>query len=320
MGELIESGQNKTLSIFVCPYLGLAWDETIRYGYPNSLNYCYKPAKAASVSLKHQEFICLRGKYQECPVFSEDLSVYLPDGIRGEEANARRRKTRDKIIGISFLVVVLILFLASLFWVVNNRYYVKNLIYRNANVDLTPGVVSVAPLFNLFQEDTPIPSIAKDRQVFPTSTLNAHFSSTQTPHLVVQPSETPMIITQTPTMGPGLETPFGVLHTYLIHLVRTGETIEYIAALYKTSPAVLKKMNFLPYQISIWTDQPLVIQPGQTNLFQVSPMKAIKITQKTTVKEYITLNNLNELQFREINGLYDDSLTIGRWVIEPVGK
>jgi LysM domain len=318
-----EKNIDKTIKIQACPFLGMAWDERIRYGYPHTLNYCFKPVKAQPVSLKHQELMCLGGRYLECPVFSQNFVVHLPEGIRSEEVNASKRRTRDKIIGITFLIITSVLFLWLMFWFITQRIYLGNPYYSYEFP--TPDDNSVAPIFNFFLQDTlsPIPTSTVEENT-PVPTLSSlsilKFTVTPAPIFTGTVAPTPEINSETPTFGPALETPFGLNNIYLVHQVKPGESLDYLSNFYKTSPIVIEKMNYLPYQKSIWVDQFLVIEPSQKDPTQVLPMKAIKLTEDTSVQNFVAANNLSETQFREINALQGNGITAGRWVVVPWGQ
>jgi hypothetical protein len=70
---------NAKVKISICPCLKAAWDTSIRYGYPDEQNYCFKPKKARPVSLIHQEQVCITAQFYECPIYSQ--SAEKIDGI-----------------------------------------------------------------------------------------------------------------------------------------------------------------------------------------------------------------------------------------------
>ena len=89
-----------------CPYLRLAWDDTIRYGYPDAANCCYKPKKAETISLTYQENVCLSGKSRECSIFILYKKGNFPHPLK-KIISEDRVETRDGADALKILMQIL---------------------------------------------------------------------------------------------------------------------------------------------------------------------------------------------------------------------
>ena len=69
-----------------CPFLGFVNDMEVRYGYPESGNYCHRVKPPQSVALAQQAGVCLAGGYRSCPVNSDEWRGPLPAGLAGRSS------------------------------------------------------------------------------------------------------------------------------------------------------------------------------------------------------------------------------------------
>jgi LysM repeat protein len=142
---------------------------------------------------------------------------------------------------------------------------------------------------------------------------------TPTPTPTASPTRTPTATpTITPTQltpGPGLNKPFGPDGKYLVHITVGGESIEYLSAQFKTSPDVIKKVNFSANQFGLWVDTPLIVLPGQKDEASAVPMQAVWIDQAVAVSDFIKKYQVDESTFRWDNGIIGDQVQASRWVV-----
>jgi hypothetical protein len=90
--------------ISVCPFLKAYWDETIRFGYPNKLNYCHKAQTPQPVSMAFQERVCLSAQDRLCPIYAQSTwPGELPWPIR-EEAPPPNHRWMIAAIALILLV------------------------------------------------------------------------------------------------------------------------------------------------------------------------------------------------------------------------
>lgn len=101
--------QNIPDRIGACPYLKCINDETIRYGFSHTLNFCHKPKKAQPIRLSYQKSICLNDSHTDCPIFQHEWNSRLPRDIRGK--NILKRKI---FLGFPLLIIILLLVFAIL--------------------------------------------------------------------------------------------------------------------------------------------------------------------------------------------------------------
>lgn len=94
--------------IRVCPYLKLVCDDSIKFGYPDEANYCYRPQKPQAVALSYQEQVCVHGPYRECPVHAPEWEGVLPEDISRAEVEIRGKFNFGFVGSIALFLVFFI--------------------------------------------------------------------------------------------------------------------------------------------------------------------------------------------------------------------
>lgn len=181
--------------------------------------------------------------------------------------------------------------------------------------------ITISPTITITKSLTASKTITSTTTKTNTSTFTATATKTNTrtptptKTSTLTPSFTPTNTEVSFTPGPGTNKPFGPNNQYLVHLVFGGESIEYLASIFKTSPEVIKKVNYLPNQTTLWTDMVLVIMPGETNVDKVIPMRGIFIDHKVQVIEFLKPYKDSQENFRENNLIDGEWIYPGRWVV-----
>ncbi len=148
----------------------------------------------------------------------------------------------------------------------------------------------------------------------PTQTATASPTKTLTP--TTRPSETP---TETeaapPTPGPNLGTPFG---NYVLHRVKTGESLATIANIYQTTRERITAANTILERRGVWDGDILVVPIGNETDDEIS-FEYIFIEKKTDLTTLVETYAVAIDQLREYNLLGPlDWVPAGRWLIIPV--
>ena len=113
---------------------------------------------------------------------------------------------------------------------------------QNSALTISSTVVSLAPTSTV----TLAPPTATPT---PTSTLTF---TPRPPTTKPTPTRTPKPTSLTPTVGPGLETPFGPNARYIIHQYLDGENLDVLAVKYQTTIDVIRAINQPNNQSVIW--------------------------------------------------------------------
>jgi hypothetical protein len=107
---------------------------------------------------------------------------------------------------------------------------------------------------------------------------------------------------------------------YVIHFVTDGESVDRLAIIYDSTPDVIKKINFLPYQLTLWKDMEIILIPGEKNINHVKALKGVYIDHDVKVAEFLKLYKVSEAWFRINNLINGDLIKTGKWVIIEVER
>jgi hypothetical protein len=124
---------------------------------------------------------------------------------------------------------------------------------------------------------------------------------------------------EVPTLGPGLETPFGPGQIFIVHRVQSGESLGVLATRFKTTIEVLRKANGLLAGISLQVNTDLVIPLGQTEAENVPEFLVLLLDQDELVGGLAANYPTNVTDLRRYNSLGPgDRIPAGRWILIPV--
>lgn len=289
-----------------CKYLGIFKDPDTCFSFPNQMNCCNKVKKPENIKISHQENFCLSSNPERCAIYKESNPRHLPNNIVGEILVKERLKLPQLLV-FSFGLIVFVSILTI------------NLLNLNQNGTLF-AFSTKSPIFYYTPTPSELPmptftSVEIDMLAeFPTETdgpIKTEITETDSP------TKTEITGYSTATFGPGITTPFGNEKQYLIHQVRPGESLHYIADLYNTSLEALLGINSLIEGYPIWVNQIIIVSPGTTQgpyekldaitLKEDTMLQSIADNYSTTIIKLIELNDFGEIY----------TIPIGRWVIVP---
>ena len=284
--------------ISICPNLCIADDPETQLTSPDIHNACFRADPPHRVSLRQQVKVCLTQEFGECPIVQAETPGPLPRALQG---NPRR----VFLNGSWRQIVLLILSLAALLVLAcfAIRFTSKPHLLPAFCTPVVPAVV--LPEATETATDLPQPTAVR-----PSRTPEPEASPTPAA------AETAAVGQTTP--GPALETPFGQDRAYLVHMTVEGETLDLLAARYDTSVAVLQAVNLPPGQQGIWANLPVVVLPWQKDAAGLERMQAVWVAEKISVADLAAQYGVEEADFRQENGLLDDWVTGGRWVVMHV--
>jgi len=283
-----------------CPFLGLRNDPQTRFGFPSLGNYCHRITPPALVTTDYQQNWCFSEEYPNCAVYQGASKSQLPDGLIFKQENVLSNRNRLLAIGLIILAIILVIFLVALFG--RNRGTRQN--DQSQTATAIAGNLAITLQVN---NTIPPPSLTPtvEPTLAPTGTNTPTVTSTNTP--------------APPTLGPGLETPFGLKNEYLIHKVVSNESLNIIAHRYQTTADVITATNELRGGTSLQIDQILVIIPNQTEVSDLPVFRPVYLDQDASVDALAQENGVSTRDLRRYNALGDsDLIPAGRWIIIPL--
>jgi hypothetical protein len=204
----------RSVSINICPYLGMKNDANSHMAFPSPVNYCYRCEPAARVKLNHQETFCLESdNYLHCEVYTDGADQPLPKLLQYTGSSVRSsRKTRS-----SYFLVLMIGFIlfGAILWVINFSDGVRKPVLGTNTptlqsveqvVAMTVNAISAMQTSQSLLSQTPTlsfdeltPSLTSTVTLFPTLTLTSTVTNTATLTPSITSTST---ITRTPSNTP----------------------------------------------------------------------------------------------------------------------
>jgi hypothetical protein len=288
----------------VCPFLGLPGDPDTRYLYANSANSCHKFDHPRAITLDYQLEYCLTQNFEQCYVYLEKNQA-APLTEETVEKQPRR-------IPIWLLAGALVIVLLAGAFLVTTGF--------------DPGGDSILPSVpptsienptsepaEIAGEVPPTPTALPLPTQTPTPVPSDTPAPTLTPTEIPPPSETPF-----PTPGPGLETPFGDEIQYVIHVVQPGESYTRIGENFSTSPEVLERVNFAIEGTSLWVGRAIVVPIGVDDASSLPVFQVVFVESASSIEQLAAAYQSNADLLRSYNGLEQDQVPAGRWLIVPL--
>jgi len=113
-------------------------------------------------------------------------------------------------------------------------------------------------------------------------------------------------------------TPFGEDNEYLLHQVKSGESMPMLAERYQTSLDVITAANGFYPGYGLQLDQVIVIMPGKIDSQDVKPFLVILLDQDISISDLSSQYVVIPEKIKEINDLgLGDIIPVGRWLILP---
>ena len=281
----------------ICPFLGLAADESTAMAYPSTQNYCYRVHPKTAPGAAYQRKFCLDAAHAQCPVY---LTVQT-DALPAEMMNNNPQKTQKKNPARVLILVALVLAIgAAVVWLLP---------------DLSPAPASTDNVNAVLAATATHTSTSKPT-LTPTS---VSLTPTSTALPTMTPTEMPPTLTFTPLPPHMIETPIGLERKFVVHRVAEGESLNLLSETYGTTPEAIQAVN---YELGpLWVNAVLVIPLGQSDVSGVLPMSAYAITADgITVEELAVKQNVDAALLCELNALPRGYLFhINAWVLIPHG-
>jgi len=283
-----------------CPHLASLRDPTTFYAYPSAANRCGRFELPAPLPGSYQSHFCLGARHRQCPLASPSWSGAFPPELRaGAERDWGRLGARPRRRWALWILLALLLL----------------------------GAMAAAGWF-LSSSRPPAPAAAGEQ----APTLAPPVGPTEVPSATPAPSPTPApsatptpaatdtpVGPFTPTPGPELETPIGAALTYLIHSIRDGESLSFLAQTYGSSVEAIQAANALG-SLPLWIGQLVVIPAGISDPAGVPMFAVVRVAETgETLPDLAARDGADPEDIRRYNALGDDPwLPPGRWLIVPL--
>ena len=275
-----------------CPHLGILDDPGSSNAFSSTWNCCFHSKSPTVPSFEHQKAMCLTTEHVSCPVYQAKKGSSFPNSLRYKDKGSKR----------IYVYVVSILLLVLAGWL--------------ASVMLNLPAKTMQSLPNPGQGATTI-KVTDTALVRMTATLQLPATSIPTAQITLTPAST-SDLPDTIIKTPDLETPFKVgSDEFVIHRVKDGEGLDYLAKVYNTTPAVIQATN---YSLSspIWVDSIIIIRPETTSLGPQEPVfQAYQVTDQIISFEKLAQNlNVDLVELKYYNACADRcSVTKGAWIL-----
>lgn len=266
----------------VCPYLGLHFDPGTALSYPSLENHCQHGRSEKSISMEHQENYCLTGKYPDCSEFISDPDAPLPVSKLNPADIKNKQLSQRKNWSLGLIIVVI-------------------------------GLLSLVLLISFLLRGNPVPFIPTQAQGYtdlvPDSTLT-----------ITDPPNTPistLINTDTPSLALGLETPLGLDHRFIIHIVQSGESLELIARQNGTTVEAITACN---YRLSspLLTGIVIVVPVDFAEVDELHPFNVYEVLRDVSAGDLAVQLQVDVEEFLYYNAFEADNLlNPGDWVLVP---
>jgi hypothetical protein len=248
----------------------------------------------------------LTTKFNKCPVYKQDWKGNLPASIR-----AKKGPKTNKFRTLPLLIIIgaVIISLLVLFGVQKSDL-------ASSFTNRETMTVPVATYSTGVLSPTEFPTIGPY-----TPPANGTDPIATSENITPIPSQTATSITESePSPGPAVMTPFGTNEQYLLHRVRSGESLSLIADLYETTIDVIIAQNLLVPGSTLWPGEILVIFPGRTDPEGLPRFRVIFLEEEVLIRDFAAEHSASEEDLRYYNSLGPGELIPARrWMIIPIG-
>lgn len=336
-----------------CPYLGMADDPATNTSFPSLRNHCHHAKPVEAVEFTHQQDYCLSENYLKCLVFPRKGKTSLPAKLRAPQSQFGKKRSLNwrKILLVVIVVAALVLVAIRFFlqdqiitmagtlttWTTEMELTTDAQVAEETatqtppirptetesdlanSVALTQTAIMVtkitaSPISTAINTLTPTKTHTPTRTQTPTRTLTPTrtFTPTQTPTRTSTPTATPKPFQRT------LDTPIGTDYKFVIHQVKSGESLSQYAASYKTSVEAILRVNY-SLIIPLWVDAFVVIPVDFSSVAQMPYFQPYRVTTSGITIEALAKELGTDLNdFIYYNGFKSgERLQLGDWILVP---
>lgn len=275
----------------ICPYLGLEGDPDTSMAFPSVANRCYRHNRGKRIALVYQREVCLTLEYETCQIY-QNQQKSGPENTALQRSPVRVWRILLDLLGVGILLSALFL--------LSQRFLSFSLsssppppsASASLEAELTisglPPAVPMSP--TSISTDLASPSPAPAATIFPpTFDLSSHV----------------------------LDVPIGGGQKFIIHKVRSGESLSFYASRYNTTVEAILAVNYRFYRL--WSDAVVIIPVDTTTTEGLPSFEAYQVTQAITPRDLAIRLGVRVVDLLYYNGLEADDLTLppGIWLLIP---
>jgi hypothetical protein len=280
----------------ICPHLTLKDDKESYAAFPSTINACCRGNSPATPKFSHQRTFCLHSNYVNCPVNLAKVITKFPKELRLKSKKLFATKKSLLIPGIFFIFVTL---------VVLQLAFGKDWV-NQANSDLSQ-TQEISPTATQEETDETMREASSDKTEIPS-----------------QPA--PILLTESPGVAPtirpdpilDLDTPIGAEQKFIIHRVLEGESLQYLADRYNTSPKAILDVNHNIIS-PLWVGWIIVIPVNTSDVDGLPSFSAQQIDDEgISLKTFASQFDISAEKLSIYNNIeVDHILHQGEWLIIP---
>ena len=278
-----------------CPYLGLSDDPDTSVGYPSEWNVCHKAHGHPSPNFAHQAEFCLSARHDQCEVFREEKSAWMPGDLKHDGGTAKPADPSSQMRMRLSASLGSILIVALIFWTMFSNQI------NSMVTDFTEPTSTV----------TAVPTFTSTPQIeTPTA---AGYGPTLTPY----PTLTRFVFVP---CGNNLDQEFGGEQKFTVHQIADGDSVDKLMNPFGVTYDQIQQVNyFVPKPL--WIGYPLII-PAKSNDFEDSgTYQALELTvSNQTLEELSAELGVEPVLFSQLNGLPESCNSFSGWFIVPREK
>lgn len=285
----------------ICPHLALVGDNESYAAFPSSINACYRGKNPATPKFSHQRAFCLSSNHDNCPVKKSDEIRKFPKEIRFTSQRFLARMKPFLIPGIFGIlaVVVIIQIIIRTDWIhqiINNS---------NSQSSITSSTPMVEEHRSLSTDIDQIAGIVETE----TITQSSEPVKTESPEVEPTKKHDPIL---------ALDTPIGRDQKFIIHRVVEGESLQYLADRYNTSPQAILTVND-DIISPLWVGWIVVIPMNTMDVDGLASFSAYQIDNEGITLERIAAQlDVSAEQLSLYNYIEEEHiLHQGEWLIIP---
>ena len=285
--------------VLSCPHLGILDDPSTSHSFSSTWNHCFY-AKAPTVpTFEHQEAFCLTAEHTSCPVYQAAKGDPFPAQLVNTVKPPPPPKNFKPLyisIGVGILLLALVGWVASTI-----------LPLPASAIALVPG--QATPTARATDVTPATPTVV---QATATLEVTASISATASPEASAALIETPPF-----------EIPFKIGdEEFILHRVKSGEGLDYLAKVYNTTLDVIQATNYL-LSTPILDDSVLLIRPGTVSLDPKLPsFQLYEVADQTITFDRLAEQlGVNLAQLKYYNGCAANCIIArGGWLLVPHQK
>lgn len=284
----------------ICPHLALIDDNESYAAFPSSINACYRGTNPTTPKFSHQRGCCLSPNYGNCSIYNSTEIKKFPKEMRFKSQGFIATIKPFLLPGIFAILIVMVILRIAFGGEWKNKIGLDS-ISQSSMINSTT-----------ISEENPSSSTSTDQIGDVESKTTALYPE----KLLTKSPEIESTVKPDPILA--LDTPIGRDQKFIIHRVIEGESLQYLADRYYTSPQAILAVNddlILP----LWIGWIVVIPMDTTDVEGLPSFSAYQIDNEgITLERFAAQLDASAEQLSLYNNIDEEHvLHQGEWLIIP---